>query len=334
MATSVVHVSEALLARREHADASPNWRGLEIRHLTALKAVAEEQSFSRAAARLGYTQSAVSQQIAALERTIGHRMLERRHGGRRVALTDAGRIVLEHAEAIASELAATHSRLHALGKTDGLTFTVGVPAANGAYWLPAVIADAGPELFHGRLRVFEMTDDRGLVTSLRSGELDLAFLPGTALSPGFESIDLPRDHYAAVALADEAAVLARQGCTLATLAKRPLLLQGARARRELTAVCETRGLTLQHALESDNPALLSVLVAQGLGVAILPRLALPPAPGGVEIVPVEDMPPRTLTVAWNSRLPEPGLRPHFVDAAVRVFSAALQCAHHSAKNRK
>src|SRR3712207_7437198 len=80
------------------------WFGVELRHLAALQAIAEEGSFGRAAQRLGYTQSAVSQQIATLERIVGERLLERPGGPRPVSLTEAGRRVLPHAQAIVARL--------------------------------------------------------------------------------------------------------------------------------------------------------------------------------------------------------------------------------------
>src|SRR5437870_5109363 len=74
-----------------------SWLGLELRHLVALKALADEGSFGRAATRLGYTQSAISQQIASLERIVGQRLVERPGGPRPISLTDAGRLLLRHA---------------------------------------------------------------------------------------------------------------------------------------------------------------------------------------------------------------------------------------------
>src|SRR5207248_2502657 len=80
--------------------APESWLGLELRHLIALKAIAEQGTFSRAASSLGYTQSAVSQQIATLERIVGQRLIDRPGGPRPVSLTEAGELLLRHADAL------------------------------------------------------------------------------------------------------------------------------------------------------------------------------------------------------------------------------------------
>src|SRR5215210_608872 len=101
----------------------PNaWIGVELRHFLALDAVATERSFHRAAAKLGYTQSAISQQIAALERVVGEKLVERPGGSQPVRLTRAGGIVMEHAHAIGARLASAQADLQALsaGELDPL----------------------------------------------------------------------------------------------------------------------------------------------------------------------------------------------------------------------
>src|SRR5918995_7225999 len=90
------------------------WLGVELRHLAALQAVAEEGSFGRAAQRLGYTQSAVSQQLAMLERIVGERLVERPGGPRPVSLTEAGELLVRHADGIMARLAAAQADVAAL----------------------------------------------------------------------------------------------------------------------------------------------------------------------------------------------------------------------------
>src|SRR5207245_91804 len=105
--------------------APDSWLGLELRHLIALKAIADEGSFGRAATSLGYTQSAISQQIAGLERIVGQRLIDRPGGPRPIFLTDAGRLLLKHADGIAARLLAAQADLAALGAGDAGPLRVG-----------------------------------------------------------------------------------------------------------------------------------------------------------------------------------------------------------------
>src|SRR5437867_5984566 len=90
--------------------------GVDLRHLVALETVARERSFARAASRLGYTQSAVSQQIAALEHAVGARLLERPRGRGVVEPTEAGELLLRHARRIVASLRAAEADLGALAE--------------------------------------------------------------------------------------------------------------------------------------------------------------------------------------------------------------------------
>ena len=101
------------------------WLGVEVRHFAALDAVAREGSFGRAADRLGYTQSAVSQQIATLERIVGETLVERPGGPRAVSLTEAGALLLRHAEAIVARLDAARADIASLRAGETGTLRVG-----------------------------------------------------------------------------------------------------------------------------------------------------------------------------------------------------------------
>src|SRR5881409_3659154 len=110
--------------------------GLELRHLAALEAVGRTSSFGRAARELGYTQSAVSQQIAHLERVVGQRLVERPGGPRPVSLTEAGRLLLRHADSIVARLQAAQADLHALRTGEAGVLRVGTFQSVGARLLP------------------------------------------------------------------------------------------------------------------------------------------------------------------------------------------------------
>src|SRR5881394_2843856 len=102
------------------------WLGVELRHLAALEAVARMRSFGAAARELGYTQSAVSQQIAQLEKVVGHKLFDRPGGPRRVEPTEAGLLLLRHADAIVARLDAARADMAALAEGAGGTLRVGV----------------------------------------------------------------------------------------------------------------------------------------------------------------------------------------------------------------
>src|SRR5213083_909354 len=115
------------------------WLGIELRHLAALKAVAEEGSFRGAASQLGYTQSAVSQQIATLERLVGEKLVERPGGPRPVSLTEAGRLLLRHADSIVARLQAAQADLQALRAGEAGTLRIGTFQSAGARVLPEIM---------------------------------------------------------------------------------------------------------------------------------------------------------------------------------------------------
>src|SRR5437667_11746953 len=104
------------------------WLGVEVRHLAALRAVAEEGTFGAAALKLGYAQSAISAQIAALERFVGKRLFDRPGGSRPVTLTRAGDLLVTHAEGIMTRLSAARIDLDSLGDDE-----VGGPLRVGTY---------------------------------------------------------------------------------------------------------------------------------------------------------------------------------------------------------
>src|SRR3954453_11658944 len=111
---------------------SDRWLGVELRHLAALEAVAQTGAFGRAAEKLGYTQSAVSQQIAMLERIVGERLVERPGGPRPVTMTEAGRVMLGHAASIIARIHAAQADLAALSSGEAGSLRVGTFQSVGA----------------------------------------------------------------------------------------------------------------------------------------------------------------------------------------------------------
>src|SRR6516225_11975462 len=145
------------------------WHGVEIRHFAALRAVAEERSFGRAARRLGYTQSAISQQIATLERIVGEQLVERPGGPRPVSLTDAGELLLRHADSIVARLQAAEADLRALRSGEAGTLRIGTFQSVGARVLPEVMRRFTAQWPQIDVSLVELEDDE-LPPAIERGE--------------------------------------------------------------------------------------------------------------------------------------------------------------------
>src|SRR5256714_12279628 len=157
------------------------WLGIELRHLIALEAVSREGSFGRAATSLGYTQSAVSQQIAMLERIVGERLVERPGGPKPVSLTEAGRLLLGHAQAIVARLSAAQADLAALSDGSAGVLRVGIYQSIGARVLPELMRRFGASWPLVDVQLTELAADGELLELVERGELDptLADMPLT-----------------------------------------------------------------------------------------------------------------------------------------------------------
>ena len=151
------------------------WSGVELRHLIALEAVAREGSFRRAATRLGYVQSAISHQIAALEGLTGRRLIERSRGTRPLALTPAGEIMLAHAQAVIARVRAAQADLAELEGSGPGALRVGAAPDLQTRFVPAVL-----RLFAAPVVLKRSADARALVAALARGDLDLALIDDAA----------------------------------------------------------------------------------------------------------------------------------------------------------
>ena len=167
--------------------------GVEIRHLAALAAIAETGSFSAAGRRLGYAQSAVSQQIAALERATGHRLLERPGGPKPVTLTEAGALMLVHAGAITARLSAIRADLDRY--TSGATgrLRVGVFQSASARLLPVVLPRFRERWPHIEVSLMNEFDAADVEKAIAAGDIDIAFCELEAVTTHVSSVELLAD---------------------------------------------------------------------------------------------------------------------------------------------
>ncbi len=277
------------------------WLGVEVRHLAALEAVARAGSFGRAASELGYTQSAVSQQIAALERLVGEKLVERPGGPRAISMTEAGTLLLRHAEAIVARLEAARADMASLRAGETGTLRVGTYQSVGARVLPEVMRRFLTDWPGIELGLSEPTTDPDLYGAIERGDLDLAFCSPPLPDGPFEALELMSDPYVLMLPADHPQAGARS-LSLADLDGLSLIgasqcASGLRVEDSL----RSRGQPVDYAFRSDDNGTLQGLVAAGFGAALMPLLACAPGDERVSLVRIDpELPRRMVAVVWHS----------------------------------
>jgi DNA-binding transcriptional LysR family regulator len=296
------------------------WLGLELRHLIALKAIAEQGTFGRAASSLGYTQSAISQQIATLERIVGQRLIDRPGGPRPVSLTEAGEVLLRHADAIDARLQAAQADLAALDAGDAGPLHIGTYQSVGARLLPTLLREFTAQWPKVEVSLRESADDGELARLVERGELDLSFVT-LPLGPGpYETLELLRDPYVLVVPAKSP--LARQDRTpsLRELMEHPLIgFRTCRTTHQIEDRLRQTGQDPQIVFRSDDNGTVQGLVAAGVGIAIVPRMTVDESDTSVEVVDLGDrLPPRLVGIAWHRDRRQTRAAEAFVELARRL----------------
>ena len=277
------------------------WHGVELRHLEALSAVGAERSFRGAADRLGYVQSAVSQQIRQFEDLVGTRLIERERGRPDVALTDAGEVVTAHAEAVLSQLGAARADLDSLTSGSAQTLRVGAVQSVARRVLPRALAllyERRPEL---SVEVVESRSDAEFFPALATGELDAAVAELPADQGPFRTYELFEDPCVLVIAAGSANGDLPEPVELADAAARPLIAHPRWRFADLVeAEFRARGLELRYAASAETSATAQALVAGGRAAAIMPRLAVATDDPETEVLALDPaLPARTLALHWH-----------------------------------
>jgi DNA-binding transcriptional LysR family regulator len=261
---------------------------LDVRRIRVLVEVARLGSFSAAAAELGYTQPAISRQIATLEAEIGMPLVRRVPSG--ALLTDAGRLLVARGEGILARLTEAESELRALNDLDGGTLRFGTFASAAASVVPLAIS-----LFrarHPRVELsIEMADPVESVPQLRAGRLDMtlihdamdgsapplgaARLPGwLELTPDVELVPLFQDPMYVV-LASQHPLANSPTLELGQLAEDPWMLATSDTcpdSRLFIAACVRAGFEPQVAFQNDDYGAILGFVAAGVGAALIPDM--------------------------------------------------------------
>jgi DNA-binding transcriptional LysR family regulator len=277
---------------------SNDWLGIDLRHLAALEAVARTGSFGRAARELGYTQSAVSQQIAQLERIVGQKLFDRPGGPRRVEPTEAGLLLLGHADAIVAQLDAARADMAALAEGAAGTLRVGIYQSVGARLLPTLVRRFREQWPLVGVRVREESAAADLLRLLEHGELDLTFADLPLREGPFEWAELLQDPYVLLVSARSELASLDAAPSLREVAKLPLI--GRRSTDEPERFLAGRVPDVNVVFRTDDNGTLAAFVAEDLGAAIEPRLVVDPRDRDVKMLPFGSrIPPRTLVLAWH-----------------------------------
>lgn len=303
---------------------------LSLTRLRVLAEVVRHGSFSQAADALSYTQSAVSQAIARLEAETGATLLVRDRRG--VRPTAAGATLLEHADAIFAHVQAAEDELGALlGLRAGRLRVASFPSAGSAL-IPRAVATFRRRHPHIELSLAEGEPEE-IAPRLRAGEFDLALLfvfpEATEVTDGPLSVTPLFEDPLQVALPAGHPLVDRKPLTLADLSPEDWIQTSAASpcARHVVRSCLAAGFEPRVSFESDDYATVQGLVAAGVGVALIPRLALGAGHAGVVVRPLDaGSPTRQVVVATPSG---PGAAPA-ARSMVRIL-ADVADAHRSAE---
>jgi DNA-binding transcriptional LysR family regulator len=248
---------------------------LDVHRLRVLRAVAREGSFSAAARALDYTQPAISHHVARLEAEVGTALLVR--GGRSVRLTEAGAALVDHADAVLARLADAEEEVAAIaGLRAGRVRLAAFPSAS-ATLVPGAFSALRARYAGIEVSLVEEEPPEALAL-LREGEVDAAVAfgyPEAELAAGSDLAVEPllEDRLLAVLPAGHRRARARR-LRLEALADETWIAGCERCRRHLLHVAAEAGFVPSIAFATDDYVTTQGLVAAGLGVTLLPSLAL------------------------------------------------------------
>jgi DNA-binding transcriptional LysR family regulator len=275
----------------------------DVQSMRVVKAIADEGSITGAAAALGYSQPAISQQLKRLEQRLGVALVER--VGRTVRLTEAGRILARHAPAVTTALDAAAGELADLrGLRAARVRLAGFPSASPTV-IPRLLADLAAH-HEGISVTYLEAEPPEAVEAVREDRADIALTfsyPGDRDDPhgssarGLSVRTIGSDDLLAVLPVGHPAV--RDGdIDVSALSDEKWIAGCPRCRGHLLELCARAGFEPQIAFETDNFVAVEGLVAQGIGVATLPRMAVESFPKlpGVVTLPLPPAESRTIHV--------------------------------------
>lgn len=295
---------------------------LDVKRLRILREVVARGSFSAAAEALYLSQSAVSQQVATLEREVGMTLLERTREGTKP--TDAGRVLVAHADAAIARLDEAERELAAIAGLEGGEVRIASFPSASATLLTVAVSEFVKLHPKVRLSVAEAEPEES-IPRLRAGELDLALVFDYPHLPEPDERDVERTHL----LTESMHVALPRGHRLAGSAtvsmdelRDDVWLSGdapSSCGEMVKRACRDAGFEARVGFESDDYHVLQGFVAAGLGVTLLPDLALPTLRSDIVVLPTEPAAPARRV--WAATRPV-GARTPATDALLKVLVEA------------
>jgi DNA-binding transcriptional LysR family regulator len=304
---------------------------LDLKLLTTFREVAVRRSFSDAAAALDFTQPAVSQHIGRLERILDVRLLER--GARGVGLTPAGEVLLRHAAALLDAGRRAEEEVRAAAGVGRTVIRAGAFPSAAAGLLPGATRELRARRPDAELEL-QVLEEGPALDALLAGRLDVATIVVSPLSPsaprpGAEYLHVCDDELR-VAVASDHPLATRASLALEELRQEPFLLT------EVAGTCADSNVVL-HAFRaagyqpivrfsSDDYQALQGMAASGIGVALIPTMALTTSRNDVVVLPLRGRPPARQVLAVVREGERDALVDHFVEA-LRTSARALAGGH-------
>jgi DNA-binding transcriptional LysR family regulator len=273
-----------------------NIQDLELRHLVTFKEVATRRSFGRAADELGYTQSAVSQQIGRLEGILGQPLFRRPGGPKPIELTRAAEVLLPRVDGLIADLRSIQRDFAGLADGTVGRLSVGTFQSISVRLLPAVITALAAERPDLEVDLLESISGEVLRQALLDHQLDLTFwVEHDSDWDGLEKVHLFEDEFVVIAPAGDA----QASYGPRQLAALPLIGQHASdlCQGRIDAGMRAHGVEPRYVFRSGDNAAVQAMVRAGQGVSIMPMLAIDTSDPGITLRPLDPpIPPRVVVL--------------------------------------
>jgi DNA-binding transcriptional LysR family regulator len=293
------------------------WRGVHLRHLVGFEAIVRTGSFQRAADDLGYAQTAISQQLAQLERLVGARLIERASGSGEISLTPAGRVLLWHARKVRARLDAAQVDIASLRRARVVRVGAHPSLAGPVERTTSRLAAFSPRL---DVRVIDTWTEAEMAEALAHGEIDLACCRLPPPGGQLDWTEVVEDRFVLLAPTHGPIAERLEAPSAEQLGQMPLVALDVPGVHEcVTGWMRAHGVAAEPIVRCDASSTVQGVVAQGAGVAILPRSCVDSLPGAT-VVELPDAPSRLLGLCWHR---ERG-RPPAAEALAEALRAEME----------